>query len=60
VNVLAVVLSPGQDLPELVKVGVTTTVATKGVFPLLVAVKLGIDPKFAAPKPMLGLVFVHE
>jgi hypothetical protein len=59
-NVLALVIPPGQDLPKLVNVGVTITVATTGVFTLLVAVKLGIDPKFAEPKPILELEFVHE
>ena len=54
VNVLGV---PGQ--PVEILTGVTVIVATTGVVPALVAVKLGILPVPAPPKPIEGWLFVH-
>ena len=52
--------APGHVTPGFVKDGVTTTVATIGVGPLLVAVNKGRfnpDPSF---NPILGTVLVQE
>ena len=57
VNVLA---KPEQDFPAFVNVGVTCKLLTTGVFPVLVAVNVGMDPKPPAPKPILEVSFVQE
>jgi hypothetical protein len=56
VNVIGV---PVQVTPPLVKLGVTVTVATTGVVPGFVAVKLAMLPVPDAASPMLVLLFVQ-
>ena len=50
---------PVQDIPELVKVGVTMIEATTGVKPVLMAVKALMLPVPPEARPMLVLSFVH-
>ena len=50
---------PAQPTARLVKVGVTTIVATTGVIPPLTAAKAAILPDPAAARPMPGALFVH-
>ena len=57
VNVTGV---PGHDIPGLVKVGVTTTVATIGVLPLLVAVNKGRLNPDTPINPIEGALLVQE
>ena len=56
VNVLA---GPGQDTLPLVKVGVTTIVATTGDVPVLTAAKDTISPEPLAARLMEGVSLVQ-
>jgi len=54
-----VFVGPAQPIEPLVKVGVTTIVATTGDVPVLTAAKEAILPVPEAARPMLVVVFVH-
>jgi hypothetical protein len=55
--IVIVIGVPTQEVDTLT--GVTVIVATTGVVPALVAIKLGILPVPAIPKPIDGWLFVH-
>ena len=57
--IVNVFVGPGQDTLPLVKVGVTTIVATTEVVPALTAVKEAILPEPFAARPMEGVSLVH-
>ena len=57
VNVL---VGPVHPTPPLVKVGVTTMVATTGAVPAFVAENAAMFPVPVAARPMPGAVFVQE
>ena len=54
-----VFVGPAQPIKPLVKVGVTTMVATTGEVPVLTAVNKAILPVPEAASPMLVVVLVH-